>query len=74
MDFQSVVIDTGSDSIRAGFGGDDVPHTAFPSLVGRLRSDSSNPLKSPKDRYIGFDAQEKRSILSLNYPRCCELG
>ena len=30
-----VVVDNGSDSIKAGFSGDDTPRSVFPSLIGR---------------------------------------
>jgi len=32
-----VVIDNGSGVMKAGFGGEDVPRVAFPTVVGRPR-------------------------------------
>ena len=35
-DQTAIVIDNGSYTIKAGFGGEDEPHAVFPSIVGRL--------------------------------------
>ena len=38
MDGKSVVVDNGSDTIKAGFAGDDAPVVIFSSVVGQPRS------------------------------------
>ncbi len=37
IDFESVVIDNGSGSCKAGFAGDDAPRAVFSTIVGRAR-------------------------------------
>ncbi|KAL2863541.1 actin-3, muscle-specific [Aspergillus lucknowensis] len=65
-----IVLDNGSFSCKAGFGGDDEPKIVFPNLVGRPPNNRSaiHPILNTNDSYIGTDAQAKRGILSLEYP------
>jgi actin-related protein len=54
----SVVIDLGSGTIKAGFGGEDTPRAVFPSVVGAGRG----------GRYVGAEAMARRSLLKMSYP------
>src|SRR5271154_3054199 len=54
----SVVIDLGSGTIKAGFGGEDAPRAVFPSVVGAGRG----------GRYVGAEAMAKQSLLKMSYP------
>eukprot|EP00009_Paramoeba_aestuarina_P014406 CAMPEP_0201535490 /NCGR_PEP_ID=MMETSP0161_2-20130828/59182_1 /ASSEMBLY_ACC=CAM_ASM_000251 /TAXON_ID=180227 /ORGANISM="Neoparamoeba aestuarina, Strain SoJaBio B1-5/56/2" /LENGTH=375 /DNA_ID=CAMNT_0047940709 /DNA_START=41 /DNA_END=1168 /DNA_ORIENTATION=+ len=60
-DFQAVVTDNGSCMMKAGFAGDDAPRAVFPTIVGTLKDGTI----SPKETYVGHEAQSKRGILNL---------
>lgn len=67
---QAIVIDNGSSLIKAGFAGDDVPHTVFPTVVGENRFQFIRGVNSNcKDKFIGHAAIKNRGILNrLSYP------
>jgi actin-related protein len=66
----TVVIDSGSSTCKAGFGGEDAPRVVFPSIVGHFKHAQAPELyfDNYNGRYVGAEAQEKRNILSLKYP------
>ena len=37
LNIPSIVIDFGTGTTKAGFGGDDAPKSIFPSIIGRSR-------------------------------------
>ena len=63
----ALVLDNGSGMCKAGFAGEDIPRAIFPTITGHpSHSDVTTGLA--KDSYIGFEATNKRSALSLTHP------
>ncbi|KAI8981481.1 actin family [Pilobolus umbonatus] len=57
-----IVIDNGSDTIKAGFGDDDSVHAMFPTVIGRPRDSNA------KGCYVGDEVLCKRHMLSIDHP------
>ncbi|XP_064595283.1 uncharacterized protein LOC135461926 isoform X2 [Liolophura sinensis] len=64
----NIVIDNGSCVCKMGFAGDDAPRCLSSSVVGRTRHAQVMVGLGNRDTYIGYMAQEKRGMLSLEYP------
>lgn len=64
----AVVIDVGSGLCKAGFAGDDSPRLVFPSIVGRARHSGTMVGATVQDAFVGYEADTRRTLLSLNYP------
>ena len=50
------MIDNGSGMCKAGFSGDDAPKAAFPSIVGRPKTDGIIVGMNDKETYVGDEA------------------
>ena len=60
------MIDTGLDTVKAGFAGEDAPRVQFPTVVGRPRHQGVMVGMGQKDAYVGHEVVAKRGILSLS--------
>eukprot|EP00029_Vermamoeba_vermiformis_P001960 TRINITY_DN1222_c1_g1_i1.p1 TRINITY_DN1222_c1_g1~~TRINITY_DN1222_c1_g1_i1.p1 ORF type:complete len:375 (-),score=70.72 TRINITY_DN1222_c1_g1_i1:70-1194(-) len=67
-DNNTIVIDNGSGSIKAGFAGDDAPRAAFPNIVGRPRQIAVMVGLGHRDSYVGDEANSQRGLSSISYP------
>ena len=65
---QTIVIDNGSQMIKAGYGGEEVPRIVCPSNVGRPKYYRVVLGHEDKNVYIGDNAYENAEVLFLNYP------
>ena len=65
-EIDTIIVDNGSGMCKAGFAGDSVPITVFPSVVGRPKH-SANTGMYQIDAYIGEEAESKRGVLTLNF-------
>jgi|NOAtaT_7_FD_contig_121_240162_length_1965_multi_3_in_0_out_0_2 actin-related protein len=68
-DKAAVVIDNGSSMIKVGLAGEDEPKAFFPAVVGLFQSkDEKEAGLTTKFAYVGFEAEEKKEILSIKHP------
>uniref|UniRef100_M1DF77 Actin n=1 Tax=Solanum tuberosum TaxID=4113 RepID=M1DF77_SOLTU len=65
---QTLVFDNGTRMTKAGFAGDDSPRIVFPSLVGHRRNSGIMVGMGSRDPYVGYEAESKRFMLTLNHP------
>jgi actin len=63
-----VVIDNGSNTIKAGFAGDDAPRQIFPSNVGYTKKSPISLAMDEKAYYVGDEAKERRGRLEMKKP------
>lgn len=66
----AVVVDNGSHSVKAGFGGEDAPRVEIPSVVGRARHPGASGilLCHGTDNFVGKAAVANRGLLTLTRP------
>lgn len=65
---KAVVLDNGSDTIKAGFAEEDSPQTEFITVVGRPKYAKLQERADREDPLVGIDALDQRSDLDLTYP------
>ena len=73
-EMKSIVIDNGSGTVKAGFGGDDLPRSSFKPTVGRPNINPVQVGSHLKDCYVGDEARISRSIFSTKPERAIERG
>ena len=69
-----LVIDNGSDTLKAGFTGNDAPSTVFPTVVGLPRRQAGISGTVKEYFYTGTEAQAKRDIVTLKNPVYSRIG
>lgn len=63
-----IIIDIGSDFIKAGFSGEDGPRSVFRNLIGRPKMPGLIIGSDQRDYFVGPEAEEKRGILVIKSP------
>ena len=64
----SIVIDSGSGSIKCGISGDDQPRSVLPTIIGKPKSEKIKMGPARKECYVGEQAKEKMGVLNLSLP------
>ncbi|KAJ5076509.1 actin-7-related [Anaeramoeba ignava] len=67
-EYQAIVIDNGTGTIKAGLAGDDEPKFVFPSIVGKPKYRENHTKKEIKKLYIGDEAIENKGFSTISYP------
>ena len=71
---ESVIIDNGTNTIKAGFSDDDMPRVVIPTVLGRPTSNTGAPPEEEEDKneqidiFVGEEALNKGGILQLCRP------
>ena len=58
-DNDPIIIDLGSDTLKAGFASDDNPKVLMPMMLGEPKAPGILVGMDQKDYYVGFEAQSK---------------
>lgn len=67
-DHTAIIVDNGSDTVKAGYAGEDAPQVVFPCVVGSQRIRGVNLGLGAKDYFIDDEAQIKQGFLNLKHP------
>lgn len=65
---QTVVIDNGSDTIKAGFSGEKSPRVIFPSIISRSKTAGAFARRETNVEYIGDKTSQNRVIYNISSP------
>lgn len=65
---QICVIDNGAWQTKAGFAGEILPRTMFPTVVGAHRNKGVAIAMGGKDCYVGHACEERRGMLDVRHP------
>ncbi|CAK57500.1 unnamed protein product (macronuclear) [Paramecium tetraurelia] len=65
---RAIIIDNGSDKLKAGIAGDEDPKCCFPAVIGRPKYDRIKTDLDSKDVYIGNQTLALRDVLALRHP------
>ena len=66
---QPIVIDNGSDMMKAGFAGEDHPSAVFSSFIAYPSYTNQMVwVSDSKTYFIGDEAQQKRGVFKIKYP------
>lgn len=63
-----IVLDIGSDFVKAGFAGEDGPRAIFPCIIGRPKMPGVMVGFDQRDYFVGMETIEKRGVLILRKP------
>lgn len=67
-EMEAIVLDAGSGVCKAGFAGDDSPHSVFASVVGRPKYQELVVGFDHKDYFVGDEALCSKGIFKLTHP------
>ena len=67
-DSESIIIDIGSGTLKAGFASDDAPKCILPMIIGKPRSPGILVGMDQKDCYVGHEARAKKNLLIMEEP------
>mmetsp|Transcript_13132 Transcript_13132/g.21059 ORF Transcript_13132/g.21059 Transcript_13132/m.21059 type:complete len:287 (-) Transcript_13132:667-1527(-) len=65
---QTIVLDNGTGTIKAGYSGTQKPKFTLSSYVGRPKYEKVMAKQERKEPYVGEEAQNLAGVLKLNYP------
>lgn len=63
-----IIIDNGSHSIKIGFNAENAPRFLISSVIGKIKSDSTNYMLDNDSIFIGNECYQNADFLNLNYP------
>ena len=64
----ALVVDNGSDTIKAGFAKEEAPHSVFFTVLGQTKQSKQLEVLDRPDPHIGDEAKAKKDVLDLTYP------
>ncbi|XP_027731554.1 actin-related protein T3 [Vombatus ursinus] len=64
----AVVIDNGSEVLKAGLAGNREPQFVYANIAGRVKGKLGGSENSQRDLFVGEEAQARRGSLSISYP------